>query len=206
MIVSPGMPPMDLGAKASIRSHYDLATQFYRLFWGPHIHHGLWSSEDAVREQPHATPLAAQEALTDAKHAIREIPWERFDVAQYFDADKDATGNKIYVSEGGFIANAEAFDNHFFDISAAEATLIDPQQRLLLDTGTVALYDAGFSKQSLKEARMGVYCGVGSPDFRDLSARDQAVIGPFSATGSARVLSRLAGDAGVMVLSWAMCF
>ena len=66
MIISPGMPPMDLGAKDSIRSHYDLATPFYRLFWGPHIHHGLWSAEDAVREQPHASPRAAQEALTDA--------------------------------------------------------------------------------------------------------------------------------------------
>ena len=73
MIVSPGMPPMDLGAKASIRSHYDLATPFYRLFWGPHIHHGLWSSEDAVREQPHATPLAAQEALTDALATLADI-------------------------------------------------------------------------------------------------------------------------------------
>ncbi|MEI7781894.1 MAG: class I SAM-dependent methyltransferase [Planctomycetota bacterium] len=73
MIVSPCMPPMDLGAKASIRSHYDLATPFYRLFWGPHIHHGLWSAEDAVREQPHASPLAAQEALTDALATLADI-------------------------------------------------------------------------------------------------------------------------------------
>ena len=49
MIAAPNMPPTDLGAKASIRSHYDLGTLFYRLLWGPHIHHGLWSAEDAVR-------------------------------------------------------------------------------------------------------------------------------------------------------------
>ena len=73
MIVSPSMPPMDLGAKASIRSHYDVATPFYRLFWGPHIHHGLWSAEDAVREQPHAAPRAAQEALTDALAELAKI-------------------------------------------------------------------------------------------------------------------------------------
>ena len=73
MIVSPGMPPMDLGAKDSIRSHYDLATPFYRLFWGPHIHHGLWSAEDAVREQPHASPRAAQEALTDSLATLADI-------------------------------------------------------------------------------------------------------------------------------------
>ena len=73
MIVSPGMPPMHLGAKDSIRSHYDLATPFYRLFWGPHIHHGLWSAEDAVLEQPHASPRAAQEALTDAVATLADI-------------------------------------------------------------------------------------------------------------------------------------
>ena len=28
--------------KREIRRHYDLATPFYRLLWGPHIHHGLW--------------------------------------------------------------------------------------------------------------------------------------------------------------------
>lgn len=59
MIAAPNMPPIDLIAKASIRSHYDLGTPFYRLVWGPHIHHGLWSAEDAVRERPHASPLAA---------------------------------------------------------------------------------------------------------------------------------------------------
>ena len=31
------------------------------------------------------------ESLSNAKDAIREIPWERFDVSEYFDADKDAT-------------------------------------------------------------------------------------------------------------------
>jgi tocopherol O-methyltransferase len=31
--------------KKAIQRHYDLATPFYRLLWGPHIHHGLWESE-----------------------------------------------------------------------------------------------------------------------------------------------------------------
>jgi tocopherol O-methyltransferase len=44
--------------KDSIRQHYDLATPFYRLLWGPHIHHGLW-------EQGDATPGQAQRHLID---------------------------------------------------------------------------------------------------------------------------------------------
>ena len=55
-------PPTE---KAAIRSHYDLATPFYRLVWGPHIHHGLWSADDVSRPAPRASPRAAQEALTD---------------------------------------------------------------------------------------------------------------------------------------------
>jgi tocopherol O-methyltransferase len=43
--------------KRSIRHHYDLATPFYRLLWGPHIHHGLWDEECA--------PAAAQRRLID---------------------------------------------------------------------------------------------------------------------------------------------
>lgn len=59
--------PTGAGAlkKAAIRSHCDLATLFYRLLWGPHIHHGLWSEEDAVRPVPLVSPRAAQEQLTD---------------------------------------------------------------------------------------------------------------------------------------------
>jgi tocopherol O-methyltransferase len=34
--------------KRAIRLHYDLATPFYRLLWGPHIHHGLWDGETSV--------------------------------------------------------------------------------------------------------------------------------------------------------------
>ncbi len=44
-------------SRASIRHHYDLATPFYRLLWGPHIHHGLWESEYGSR--------AAQVRLVD---------------------------------------------------------------------------------------------------------------------------------------------
>ncbi len=33
----------------SIRGHYDLSTVFYRLLWGPHIHHGYWEHDERAR-------------------------------------------------------------------------------------------------------------------------------------------------------------
>jgi tocopherol O-methyltransferase len=46
-----------------IRRHYNLATPFYWLLWGRHVHHGLWNGEESAK--------AAQQNLIDtlANHA-----------------------------------------------------------------------------------------------------------------------------------------
>eukprot|EP01052_Picozoa_sp_SAG31_P007897 SAG31_NODE_386_length_16407_cov_24.639686_2_plen_2943_part_00 len=121
--------------------------------------------------------------------AIREIPWERWDVDEHFDADMNSIDNVTYVREGGFMSNAEAFDAKFFGIAPTEVYAMDPQQRLLLDIGMVSLSCAGFSKSALAGTEVGVFVGVGSPDFRDECARDQVPIGAYSATGSAMCIS-----------------
>ncbi|TWU24433.1 Demethylrebeccamycin-D-glucose O-methyltransferase [Novipirellula galeiformis] len=51
--------------KATIRAHYQLGTLFYRLLWGPHIHHGLWNGDES--------PGEAQCQLTDTLAAMCEI-------------------------------------------------------------------------------------------------------------------------------------
>jgi tocopherol O-methyltransferase len=51
--------------KSSIRSHYQLGTLFYRLLWGPHIHHGLWNGDESA--------AVAQCQLTDTLADLADI-------------------------------------------------------------------------------------------------------------------------------------
>ncbi|KAA5539404.1 methyltransferase domain-containing protein [Roseiconus nitratireducens] len=60
--------------KASIRSHYQLGTVFYRLLWGPHIHHGLWQgNESAYDAQCHLTDTLADMARISGQDSIVDI-------------------------------------------------------------------------------------------------------------------------------------
>jgi tocopherol O-methyltransferase len=52
-------------AKGVIRNHYDIVTPFYRLFWGPHIHHGYWTADES--------PDRAQVQLTEKLAATAKI-------------------------------------------------------------------------------------------------------------------------------------
>ncbi|WP_442508851.1 SAM-dependent methyltransferase [Novipirellula sp. SH528] len=54
--------------KDSIRSHYQLGTLFYRLLWGPHIHHGLWNGDESA--------YVAQCQLTDTLADMARISTE----------------------------------------------------------------------------------------------------------------------------------
>jgi tocopherol O-methyltransferase len=36
--------------KRVIRGHYNVTTPFYRLLWGPHIHHGMWEANESPRQ------------------------------------------------------------------------------------------------------------------------------------------------------------
>ncbi len=51
--------------KVAIRHHYDVSTLFYRLLWGPHIHHGLWLEDESPRQ--------AQLQLTDTLARLAQI-------------------------------------------------------------------------------------------------------------------------------------
>jgi tocopherol O-methyltransferase len=51
--------------KSVIRTHYNVGTLFYRLMWGPHLHHGLWSKDES--------PQVAARQLTEELARLARI-------------------------------------------------------------------------------------------------------------------------------------
>lgn len=51
--------------KRVIRNHYNLTTPFYRLLWGPHIHHGYWEGAES--------PRTAQLQLTERLASLSKV-------------------------------------------------------------------------------------------------------------------------------------
>ena len=60
--------------KTVIRNHYDVSTLFYRLMWGPHIHHGYWLADEAPKvAQIQLTSTLAKLAKIDSGSVIYDI-------------------------------------------------------------------------------------------------------------------------------------
>ncbi|MCE2790904.1 MAG: SAM-dependent methyltransferase [Planctomycetota bacterium] len=60
--------------KQVIRNHYDVSTLFYRLLWGPHIHHGYWEGqESSARAQVQLTERLARLAEVQPRSRVIDI-------------------------------------------------------------------------------------------------------------------------------------
>jgi myxalamid-type polyketide synthase MxaB len=116
-------------------------------------------------------PAAFWELLARGGDAIREVPKERWDVAEFYDPDPDAPG-KMYSKWGGFLEDIDKFSAEFFGIAPREAMFMDPQQRLLLEVGWEALENAAVVPGRLLHTQVGVFVGLGTTDYGDLQVRE----------------------------------
>ncbi|MDB5771573.1 MAG: zinc-binding dehydrogenase family protein [Burkholderia sp.] len=131
-------------------------------------------------------PATYWNLLKNGGDGIVEIPADRWNVDQFYDADP-ATPGKMYVRTGGFLAQKiNAFDALFFGISPREAAVMDPQQRLLLEVAWEALEDAGLDPERLAGSATGVYIGGFMLDnlLTQFSPLNREHIGAHSAIGS----------------------
>jgi tocopherol O-methyltransferase len=73
--------------KTVIRNHYDISTLFYRLMWGPHIHHGLWHANES--------PAVAQIQLTETLAKLASIQPE----SVLYDIGCGMGGSSIWLAQ-----------------------------------------------------------------------------------------------------------
>ena len=79
-------------------------------------------------------PEAFWQFLCEGRSAVGEVPpdrWARFDDG----SPEVAAALSGTTRWGSFLADIDAFDAEFFEISPREAAKMDPQQRLLLEVG-----------------------------------------------------------------------
>ena len=128
------------------------------------------------------TPESFWELLREGVDAIQEVPKERWDIDQYYDADRDAAG-KTYTRHGGFIEGVQQLDAGFFGIAPREAVSIDPQHRLLLEVAWEALERAGKDPRTLQGALAGVFIGICWREYGARLMQDLNKIDAYTVTG-----------------------
>ena len=129
------------------------------------------------------SPEAFWQLLRDGGDAISEVPSDRWDWQQFYDADPAAPG-KISSQWGGFLAAVDGFDAAFFGISPREAANLDPQQRLFLEVAHEALDDAGLVRAKLAGQRVGVFVASYHNDYATEQYGMLDAIDAYSGTGT----------------------
>lgn len=94
-------------------------------------------------------------ALTSGRECIRA--WTREELIANGCSD-EAIDAPNFVGATADIDDCDMFDNHFFGMSPAEASLLDPQQRTFIECAWQALERAGYEVARTRE-RIGVYAG-----------------------------------------------
>lgn len=132
--------------------------------------------------------------LREQREGIREVPPERWDINDYYDADKNKPG-KMSTRYAGFVDGIELFDPTFFSITPKAAEYLDPQQRMLLKQVWHAIENAAIAPNSLKGSDTGVFIGISSHDYETLIIKNmseaainrQVAIGNSASTASGRL-------------------
>ncbi|WP_026686152.1 SDR family NAD(P)-dependent oxidoreductase [Azovibrio restrictus] len=121
--------------------------------------------------------------LAAGRSLISEVPARRWD-SRALEAElaRGGPGGRI---RGGFLADADAFDAAFFNISPREAAWMDPQQRFALELAWQAIEDAACPASALAGSNTGVFMGVCHWDYAELLEKHLTRLDAYAPTGIA---------------------
>jgi phthiocerol/phenolphthiocerol synthesis type-I polyketide synthase A len=129
-------------------------------------------------------PEAFWQFLCEGRSAVGEVPPARW--APFDDGSPEVAAALSGTTRwGSFLADIDAFDAEFFEISPREAAKMDPQQRLLLEVAYEALEHAGIPADSLRRTRTGVFVGACAGEYGYLASTDLSQVDAWSGTGGA---------------------
>ncbi len=117
------------------------------------------------------------EQIRDGKDLISEVPKDRWDWKSF--------SNLQNGKWGGFMKEADKFDNEFFGISPREAELMDPQQRLFLQTVWLTIEDSGYKVSDFSGSKTGIFVGVTTKDYADILRAKDIKMQAYESTGTA---------------------
>lgn len=95
------------------------------------------------------------------EEAIKYIRYRRSQSFHKFYKDRPSFHN------GCFIKDPEMFDFKFFNVTPKQAQTMDPHQRLLLKTMYKAVDDAGYTNDTMRDTKTGVFVGFASNPGND---------------------------------------
>jgi len=102
--------------------------------------------------------------LRNGRDLIREVPEDRWSIAEYYSPDKGAQ-NKSYSKWGGYIDDIDLFDAEYFGISDGDALVMDPQHRILLELTQELLDRAGYRREEVSGSKISVFIGGGGSTY-----------------------------------------
>lgn len=130
------------------------------------------------------SPESFWQLLRNGTDAITKVPPERWNNDVFYDPNLTEAG-KLNTRWGGFLEQVDQFDPYFFGISPREAERMDPQHRLLLEVAWEALEHAGQAPDQLAGSKTGVFVGISTNDYSQISFNSYELLDAYAATGSA---------------------
>ena len=108
-------------------------------------------------------------SLLAAEPRFDTVPRGRWNHAVHFDAEHLNATASAYTDQVSFLDSTSDFSPEHYGIPPLRAKAMDPQQRLLVDLAREALQDAGWDRGGFDRSTTGVFAGLSSADYRDLS-------------------------------------